>query len=119
MVVELQLSPADIGQLTIGLPSTVSLGAFDYTIYGSLDGELTYISSDTLTEEGPNGRPMTYYRAQIAIAEDYRLRNPKFTHIDLKPGMTADVNIKTDRRTVLTYLSKPITRAFGGALTEK
>jgi len=119
LVVELQLSPADIGQLTIGLPSTVSLGAFDYTIYGSLDGELTYISSDTLTEEGPNGRPMTYYRAQIAIAEDYRLRNPKFTHIDLKPGMTADVNIKTDRRTVLTYLSKPITRAFGGALTEK
>lgn len=119
LVVELQLSPADIGQLTIALPSTVSLGAFDYTIYGSLDGELTYISSDTLTEEGPNGRPMTYYRAQIAIAEDYRLRNPKFTHIDLKPGMTADVNIKTDRRTVLTYLSKPITRAFGGALTEK
>lgn len=119
LVVEVNLSPADIGQLTIGLPTTVSLGAFDYTIYGSIKGELTYISSDTLTEEGPDGRPETYYRAHITIAEDYREHNTKFTDIDLKPGMTADINITTNRRTVITYLSKPITRAFSGALTEK
>ena len=96
-----------------------SLGAFDYTIYGSIKGELTYISSDTLTEEGPDGRPETYYWAHITIAEDYREHNPKFTHINLKPGMTADINITTSRRTIITYLSKPITRAFSGALTEK
>ena len=119
LVVEVHLSPADIGQLTIGLPTTVTLGVFDYTIYGSIEGELTYISSDTLTEEGPDGRPETYYRAHITIAEDYRQRNTKFTHINLKPGMTADINITTSRRTIITYLSKPITRAFSSALTEK
>ena len=119
LVVEVHLSPADIGQLSLGLPTTVSLGAFDYTIYGSIEGELTYMSSDTLTEKGPDGRDETYYRAHITIADEYRQINPKFKGLDLKPGMTADINIMTDRRSIITYLSKPITRAFGGALTEK
>ncbi len=119
MLVELKIDPADVGELELGLPAKISFGAFDTSIYGSVSGQLDYISSDTLTEQGPDGRPLTYYSAQLTINSDYKTDNPKFTHIILKPGMTAEVNIKTARRSVLNYLVKPINRAFSGAMSER
>lgn len=119
MLVELKIDPADVGELTLGLPAKISFGAFDTSIYGSVDGQLEYISSDTLTEQGPDGRALTFYSAQLSINSDYKTVNPKFAAITLKPGMTAEVNIKTARRSVLNYLVKPINRAFSGAMTER
>ena len=58
-VFEVNINPADIGQLKAGLPATIRLDAFDNSIYGVLHGTLLYISSDTLTEQGPNGQANT------------------------------------------------------------
>lgn len=118
LLIEVKITPADIGQLRIGLPVSVKIDAFDYSIYGSLHGKLEYISSDTLTEQAPNGQSMTFYRARVSlpVAEQ---DNPKLKLADLKPGMTAGVDIQTGARSVLSYLTKPISKAFQGAASER
>lgn len=118
MVIEVKVNPVDIGQLALGMPVSIKLDAFDFSIYGSLSGRLRYLSSDTLTEQSEQGNH-SYYRAHIHLDENYAEANPKFAHLDLKPGMNASVDIQTDRRTVLHYLTKPITRAFAGAFNER
>jgi adhesin transport system membrane fusion protein len=117
MIVEVKVNPIDIGQLHGGLPAFVKLDAFDYSIYGNLQGKLSYISSDTLTEQGANGQAATYYRAHIKL--DPHQVNSKLAAISLKPGMTATVDLRTASRSVLHYLAKPIVKAFGGAMNER
>ena len=116
-VIEAKISPSDIGELKLGLPVSIKLDAFDFGVYGMLKGQLSYISSDTLTEPGPNGSMQTYYRIQV------QLETPPDTHLlklsDLKPGMTAALDIRTRSRSVWQYLSKPIQKAFSGALHER
>jgi adhesin transport system membrane fusion protein len=119
MVIDIRISPVDIGDLRTGLPVSVKLDAFDYSIYGSLEGVLSHISADTLVEQGANGAPVTYYRGQVKLSADAARRNPKLAAVTLKPGMTASIDILTGRRTILQYLAKPVFRAFGGAMTER
>jgi len=116
-VVEIKLNPSDIGQLYLGLPVSVKLDAFDYTIYGALQGELIYVSVDTLSEQGPDGRAQVFYRAKVLLKQMPRNSRLQIDHV--KAGMTASIDILTDKRTVLTYLTKPISRAFSGALGQK
>ena len=118
LLIEVKLKPMDVGQVALGLPVTVKLDAFDYAIYGSLDGVLTYVSSDTLTEQ-VGGQAQTYYRAQVSLMEDVLQNNNKINAQDLKQGMTASIDIKTGKRSVLQFIAKPIVRAFSGALLEK
>ena len=118
LLIEVKLKPMDVGQVKLGLPVTVKLDAFDYSIYGSLDGVLTYVSSDTLTEQ-VGGQAQTYYRAQVSLVEDGLQNNDKIASLDLKQGMTASIDIKTGKRSVLHFIAKPIVRAFSGALLEK
>jgi adhesin transport system membrane fusion protein len=116
MLIEARINPADIGQLDLGLPVQVKLDAFDYSVYGMLTGTLTYISSDTLVEQGANGQSTTYYRARIQL--DRKQTNPMLAKVELKPGMTS-IDIKTKTRSVLRYLIKPVIRTFSGALNER
>lgn len=116
-IVEAKVNPADIGQLQVGLPVTVRLDAFDYSIYGSLSGKLTYLSADTLTEQGSDGRSQIYYRAKVqinTIAPTHRIQAS-----DVKPGMTTSLDILTGHRSVLTFITKPIVRAFSGAMGQR
>jgi adhesin transport system membrane fusion protein len=119
MVIEVRINPVDIGQLKPGLPAAVKLDAFDYSIYGTLHGTLNYISSDTLTDPGSNGQSVTYYRAHVRLDAAKTKANPKLANVALKPGMTATVDIRTDSRSILRYLAKPVFKAFGGALNER
>jgi len=119
MVLEIKVNPADIGHLKLDLPVAIKLDAFDYAIYGTLAGTLAYISSDTLTEQGPNGQTSTFYRAQIRLDPAKTQANPKLADAPLKPGMTATADIQTARRSILKYLAKPIFKAFGGAMNER
>ncbi|MDP2786707.1 MAG: HlyD family efflux transporter periplasmic adaptor subunit [Pseudomonadota bacterium] len=118
-VIEIKVNPVDIGQLKPGLPVTIKFDAFDYSIYGTQQGTLSYISSDTLTEQGSNGQTTTYYRAHVRLDADKAKANPKLANAPLKPGMTATVDIRTASRTILQYLAKPVFKAFGGAMNER
>jgi adhesin transport system membrane fusion protein len=116
-IVEAKVNPADIGQLAVGQKVTLRLDAFDYSLYGTVPGRLDYLSSDTLTEPGPDGRSsQAYYRARLS------LELPAHSRIrleDIKPGLTVAIDIQTGQRSVLHYIGKPISKAFSGALGQK
>lgn len=116
-IIEAKVNPADIGQLAVGQKATLRLEAFDYSLYGTVPARLDYLSSDTLSEPGPDGRSsQTYYRARLSLQLPVgsRIRSD-----DIKPGLTATIDIQTGRRSVLHYIGKPIARAFSGALGQK
>lgn len=119
LLLELKVNPADIGQLASGMRANIRLDAYDYAIYGALVGELVYLSSDTLQEQGPNGQSQTYYRARVRLLPEAAAANRKLQPIVLKPGLTATVDILTGQRSVLRYLIKPIARGLSGALSER
>jgi adhesin transport system membrane fusion protein len=133
-IFEAKINPSDIGELRLGLPVSLKFDAFDYSVYGMLQGTLSYISSDTLTDSGPNGAVQTYYRVQVQInsnsfeapsSHDSRWffqasRNVNILSLkELKPGMTATLDIQTRSRSLLQYLTKPVQKAFSGALHER
>lgn len=117
MIIEAKVKPADIAFVRPGLPASVKLDAYDYTIYGTLDGVVSYISADTLNEE-VRGNEQPYYRVQIKTSSQKLVSRHK-QRIDIQPGMTATVEIMTGRNTVLRYLTKPITKTINESLGER
>lgn len=117
LVIESKINPVDIGLLKVGLPVAIRLDAFDSSLYGSLHGQLDYISSDTLSEQAANGQSLTTYRARVKLLPE--TKNPKLPLSLLKPGMTVTLDIKTGSRSVMAYLIKPIAKAFVGAASER
>lgn len=121
LLVEIKVNPADVGLLHPGLPVTLRFDAFDSSIYGSVHGALRYISPDTLSEQGPNGQNLTYYRAQVQpdwAATRAQSAN-RIQPSDIKPGLTATADVLTGTRSILSYLVKPVSRAFSGALSQR
>jgi adhesin transport system membrane fusion protein len=117
MIIEAKVRPADIAFIRPGLPASVKLDAYDYTLYGSLDGEVIYISADTLNEE-VRGNDQPYYRVQIRTRA-HNLAGRHNQRIEIQPGMTATVEIMTGKNTVLRYLTKPITKTINESLGER
>lgn len=122
LIVEVKLRPADVAFVRTSLPATIKLDAYDYSIYGTLHGKVIYISPDALSEETRAGEQI-YYRAQIAIdearlSEQNDIRDGR-KKIEIQPGMTASVDIRTGVRTVLHYLTKPVIRTFAESLGER
>ena len=133
-IVEAKINPSDIGELRIGQPVSLKLDAFDYSVYGMLNGTLSYISSDTFTDSTASGATQVFYRIQVQIDPNTpsesaqtlgnaSLYSNQAAHrlrlSDLKPGMTATLDIRTRSRSVLQYLAKPVQKAFSGALHER
>jgi len=110
-VIEAEVQPKDIAYVRPGLSATVKFGAYDFMIYGSFPGEVTFISADTIEDEGARsrGEDQRYYRVHIRVAgKDLVGMGPD--PVEVQPGMTATVEIKTGENTVLGFLSKPIVR---------
>jgi len=119
VVLEARIKPMDIGRLKLGMLTTLKLDAFDYTIFGGLKGVVTYISSDTLLDKGPDGREMSFYQVNIKIEGPEHKDNEKSKLIKPKLGMSGTIDIKIGKRSLFAYLIKPISRGFGGAFNEK
>lgn len=113
---ELRVNPTDIGRLREGLSASVKLDAWDYSVYGSLKGMITDISPDTVTEAA-YPQPHVFYRVMMTV--DNNPDNPKLDTGVLKTGMRASADILTGQRSLLWYLTAPVTRAFSGALRER
>jgi adhesin transport system membrane fusion protein len=117
LVIEAKIKPSDIAFLKPGLEAIIKLDAYDYSIYGTLKGQLTYISADTLTEDSKSGE-QTYYRAKIQTNVKQFSSKPK-EKLEIQPGMTATIEIITGEHTVLSYLTKPITKTLKESMTER
>lgn len=117
LIVETKISPADIAQLKPNLPATIRFDPFDFTIYGSVSGKVAYVSADTIKEEGRNGE-QTYYRVHVATtAQPVKTSTGKT--LEILPGMTARVDIRTGDRTVLEYLLKPLRKTMAESFGER
>ncbi len=112
LIVEARISPKDVGFLRVGQKARVKFSAYDFSIYGSLEGVVDNISADTITDEEGH----SFYLVRIRTNRSYL--GSKEHPLPLLPGMTATVDIITGRQTVLHYLLKPIIKAKANALRE-
>jgi adhesin transport system membrane fusion protein len=117
LIVQAKLSPADIAFVKTGMQARVKIDAYDYTVYGDLAGKLTYISADTLSEDLRQGE-QPYYRVQVQTIGRQFSGKPH-EQLEIQPGMTATIEIRTGERTVLQYLTKPVTKTLTQSLGER
>ncbi|MDT0510576.1 HlyD family type I secretion periplasmic adaptor subunit [Halomonas sp. LES1] len=111
LLVEAKIAPQDIAFLRPGQPATIKLTAYDFTIYGGLEAELEHISADTITDDNDN----TFYLVRVRATE-----NPQdHPQIEVIPGMTAQVDIMTGKRTVMQFMLKPVLRAWSNSMGER
>jgi adhesin transport system membrane fusion protein len=94
-----------------GQPATIKLTAYDFAIFGGLEAELDHISADTITDDDDN----TFYLVRVRTVEGEQVTSD----IQVIPGMTAQVDIMTGKRTVMEYMLKPVLRAWDNALGER
>lgn len=106
--VETRISPRDIAFIHPGQRATVKLTAYDYSIYGGLEGQVTTISPDTIQDQAQP--ELFYYRVFIETKAD-QLVNSAGANFPIVPGMVATVDIHTGSKTVFDYLVKPLNRA--------
>lgn len=117
LIVETKLKPQDLAFISVGQSASIKLDAYDYSIYGILDGTVIYVSPDALSEDTRSGEHI-YYRVHLRIDKNH-LKSNRGQHINVTPGMTAQVEIETGKMTVLNYLTKPLVKTFTAAFTER
>lgn len=114
LLVEAYIRPQDVAFIKPSDDALVKLSAYDYALYGGLNGRVTLISPDTLQD---NRRPSelklnpdeSYYRV-IVTTDQNHLTDKNGKSLPIIPGMVATVDIKTGEKTIFQYLTKPITR---------
>lgn len=110
LLVEAKIAPKDIAFLRPGLPATIKLHAYDFSIYGGVSATLQHISADTITDERDN----TYYLVRAMTTDGDFIER-----LSVIPGMTAQLDIMTGKKSILSYLLKPLLRAKANALSER
>ena len=119
LIVEAQVPPRDIAFVQIGQRARVNFDAFDNAVYGSGDGEVVFISPDTLSEERDDKTVNTYYRVNLEVDTATMRPREGGGAIDLQPGMTATAEILTGSQTVWEYLTKPLLKTTRQSLQER
>lgn len=108
LLIEAKIKPRDVAFLVPGMPAKVKITAYDYSIYGDLKGSLEHISADTIEEDTPRGKEAYY---QVLIKTDSSQLTRGDDVLPIIPGMIAEVDILSGKRTVLEYLLRPIIKA--------
>ena len=110
LLLEARISPKDIAFLRPGQKALVRFTAYDYVIYGGLDAMVEHIGADTILDEDGNA----YYLVRVRT-----LKSSLGKNLPIIPGMVAEVDVLTGKKSVLSYLLKPVLRAKSYALTER
>ncbi|OGB31509.1 MAG: hypothetical protein A3F78_05355 [Burkholderiales bacterium RIFCSPLOWO2_12_FULL_61_40] len=114
LLIEARVKPSDIAYLRPGLPAKVHLSAFDSGLYGAMEAEVERISPDSQTEERTG---TVYYRLYVRTRSN-AIETPD-GRLPILPGMVADVDVITGRRTVLAFLLRPIARGLQSTMGER
>lgn len=110
LLLEARIAPKDIGFLAAGQPALVKFTAYDFSIYGGLEATVEHIASDTVTDDKGNA----FYVIRV------RTNRPRLAaNLPIIPGMVAEVDVRTGKKSVLSYMLKPVLRAKAVALTER
>lgn len=107
LFIDAKVKPRDIASVRQGQEATVKLSAYDYTIWGSLKGEVTFVSADTFIDErsrAADGDPHYIVTLKVDMAK----LTDRQKAMEIRPGMQAEVELQTGGKTILTYLTKPL-----------
>ncbi len=110
LILEAQIAPRDIAFLRPGLNATVKFTAYDFAIYGGLDAVVENIGADSVVDQKGNAFYVVRLRTRKASLGE---------NLPIIPGMVAQVDIMTGKKSVLSYLLKPVLRAKANALSER
>jgi adhesin transport system membrane fusion protein len=113
LLIAAKIKPSDIAFLRPTQQAKVKFTAYDYTIYGGLDAKLENIGADSITDD----KGISYYLVQLRTDKSYL--GPKEKPLPIIPGMVATADILTGKKTILSYLLKPVLRAKYMALRER
>ncbi len=113
LLVEAQIKPSDIAFLHPDQKAMVKITAYDFSIYGGLEGTVENISADTIEDERGENYYLVKVRTKTNAMEYHGEKLP------IIPGMTAQVDVLTGKKSVLDYLLKPILKAKQNALRER
>jgi adhesin transport system membrane fusion protein len=114
LLIEARISPRDVAFVRQGQRALVKVSAYDFSIYGGLEGEVSNISADSIFDEKAEE---TYYQVYVKTNTS-ELHHNGGVHA-IFPGMVATVDIMTGKKTILHYLLKPVNKARSEALTER
>jgi adhesin transport system membrane fusion protein len=113
LLVEIKINPADIAYVNVGQFARLKFSAYDFAIHGSLQGIVTFVSADTVTsEEGES-----YY--VVRVKPNMSFMGATHGELPVRIGMTAEADIITDKKTILSYLTEPVHRGISKALRER
>ncbi len=110
LLLEAKIQPRDIAFLRPGQEAMVKFTAYDFVVYGGLKGSVERIGADTIIDEEGN----TFYNVRVRTTESFNRAD-----MPIIPGMVAEVDILTGKKSILAYLMKPVLRAKQYALTER
>ena len=113
LLIETRIRPADIAFVSVDQRAIVKITAYDYSIYGGMEGRVVYVSADSIQPQ--QGEP--YYIAHVRTNTAYLPFQGK--NLAVIPGMAASVDVLTGKRTVLHYLLKPVNKSLDRSLTER
>ena len=113
LLIEAKIKPSDIAFLRPGQKATIKFTAYDYTVYGALDAELESVGADSITDDKGN----SYFLVRLRTDKNYlgTAQHP----LPIMPGMVTTVDILTGKKTVLSYILKPVLKAWYMALRER
>ena len=112
LLVEIEIKPADIASVHLGQNARLKFTAYDFALYGSLSGEVFFISADTITNEDGE----SFFVVRLKPSKDYLGHESK--PLPIKVGMTVEADIITSKKTILEFLLEPILRGLDKALRE-
>lgn len=114
LLIEARVTPRDIAFIKVGDPANVKVTAYDFSIYGGLKGRVQQVSADSIYDEVERE---AYYTVLVETEKSYIQKGGQ--RFPIVPGMICDVEIITGRKSILTYLFKPVTKALDEAMTER
>jgi adhesin transport system membrane fusion protein len=114
LLVESRVKPSDIAFIKVGDRAMVKVTAYDFSIYGGLEGRVVQVSADSIYDEATRE---AYFN--VIIETDRSFLTTAGRRLPITPGMMTDTQIITGRKSVLSYLLKPVLKAKSDALTER
>lgn len=116
LLVEAKIDPKDIAFINPLQQAIVKITAYDFSIYGSLEGKVTKISADSIKDKDDKENK-TYYKVVIKTTKNYLEKDGE--KLPIIPGMIASVDIKTGKKSILDYILKPLLKTKENALHER
>ncbi|WP_222559550.1 HlyD family type I secretion periplasmic adaptor subunit [Caenibius sp. WL] len=114
LLVEARVSPRDIAFIKVGDRANVKVTAYDFSIYGGLSGKVQQVSADSIYDEVER---QTYYTVVVETERSFIVKDGQ--KLPIVPGMICDVEVITGRKSILSYLFKPVTKGLSEAMTER